>query len=141
MNIKFPILLIILVLVTLTSSCSFGRSGLSNMRVALDQAGDSETSTFFASDAVYGVADLNLDESSDVTEVVAKRIAVNVESLDPNSEILQETQRILPVGENSSSTISIYFQLSKIGGLPAGTHKVDLYLNGAFSQSVEFTVQ
>jgi len=71
------------------------------------------------------------------TAVEATWTAVNAADTEPNLEFQQQT---LDITEESFSG-TIYFQLSNDEGWPVGQYKVDLYLNGALSQTAEFSVQ
>jgi hypothetical protein len=137
MKYKFPILLAVLALVLASLACSVlnRELSLSNLRMAFDQDGVNPTSSFSSSDVFYAVADL--DNAPSGTAVVAKWIAVNIEGEEPGSVFQEQT---LDISEESFSG-TIYFQLSNDSGWPAGTYKVELYLNGTLSQSIEFGVQ
>lgn len=134
---KLPILLSVLTLVLVSLACSALSQELSlaNLRMALDEDGVNPTSTFSSSDVFYAVADLKNAPAG--TAVVAQWIAVDVADTEQGLNFQEQT---LDITEESFSG-TIYFQLSNDEGWPAGQYKVELYLNGTLSQSVEFTVQ
>jgi len=130
-----PVLLAVMALVASSLACSFGELGLSNARMAFDQDGKNVTSAFSPSDVFYAVSDLNNAPQGTVVE--ARWIAVDAEDTEPNLEFQTQTLDIT----EESFTGTIYFQLSNDGPWPVGQYKVDLYLNDALAQSVEFSVQ
>lgn len=134
---NLAVLSAILVLVISALACA-GLStelGLSNLRMAFDQDGQNVTTTYSPSDIFFAVADLS--NAPQGTAVQARWIAVDAEGTEPNLEFQEQTLDITQ--ENFSGTI--YFQLSNDDGWPAGQYKVDLYLNGALAQSIDFSVQ
>jgi len=131
----FPVLLAVLALVASSLACSFTELSLTNARMAFDEDGKNVTSTYSSSDVFYAVADLN--NAPKDTAVVAKWIAVNIEGEEPGSVFQEQT---LDITEDSF-TGTIYFQLSNDTGWPNGDYIVEMYLNGALTQSVSFNVQ
>ena len=131
----FPVLLAVLALVASSLACSLTEMSLQNARMAFDQDGKQVTSTYSSSDIFFAVADLNNAPAG--TAVVAKWIAVNIEGEEPGSVFQEQT---LDISEESF-TGTIYFQLSNDSGWPNGDYKVELYLNGALTQTVTFNVQ
>jgi len=136
-NRSLPILLAVLALALASLACSAlsQELSLSNLRMAFDEDGANVTSTFSSTDVFYAVADLNNAPAG--TKIDAKWTAVDVQDTEPGLLFQEQT---LDISEESFSG-TIYFQLSNDDGWPTGRYKVDLYLNGAFSQSIEFDVQ
>jgi len=132
-----PILLAVLALVFSSLACEAlsTEMSLENLRMAFDEDGNQVTSTFSSTDVFYAVADLK--NAPQGTVVMAKWIAVDVENTDPELEFQEQTIDITE--EMFSGTI--YFQLSNDDGWPSGTYRVDIYLNDALAQSLEFTVE
>jgi hypothetical protein len=134
---KMFVLLNLLYLMALCAACSARNEdvNVSNFRLALDQAGEDVTSTFFPTDVIYVVADLV--EVPRGTKLEAKWIAVNAEGTKRNHEIDTETINIT----DEIFTGSIFFQLSNAVPWPLGQYRVDLYVNDALAESLEFSVQ
>ena len=132
-----PILLAVLALVFSSLACEAlsTEMSLENLRMAYDEDGNQVTSTFSSTDVFYAVADLK--NAPQGTAVMAKWIAVDVENTDPELEFQEQT---IDITEESFSG-TIYFQLSNDDGWPSGTYRVDIYLNDALTQSLEFTVE
>jgi len=133
----FPILLAVLALVVSSLACAAldTELGLSNLRMAYDEDGENVTTTFSPSDVFYAVGDLK--NAPQGTVVRANWVAVNVIDTEAGLEFQEQTLDISE--ENFSGTI--YFQLSNDEGWPTGQYRVDVYLNDALSQSVDFNVQ
>jgi len=134
---KTVVLFAVLALVGASLACAALSTelGLSNLRMAFDQDGNNVTTVYSPTDVFYAVADLSNAPSG--TAVEATWTAVNAADTEPNLEFQQQT---LDITEESFSG-TIYFQLSNDEGWPVGQYKVDLYLNGALSQTAEFSVQ
>lgn len=132
---QLPILLAIVSLVASSLACALGGElSLSNARAARDQEGAQTTSTFSPNDTVYIVADLSNAPLG--TVVASKWFAVNVAGMQPN-ELIDEGD--INVNEdNFSGTVYFYFPPSN--PWPSGTYAVELYLNGALTTSVTFSV-
>ena len=134
---KYVVLLAVLALVASSLACALGSTelGLTNLRMAFDQDGNSPTTTFAPTDVFYAVADLA--NAPQGTKVEAKWTAVNAADTEPNLEFQTQTLDIT----EETFTGTIYFQLSNDDGWPTGQYKVDLYLNGNLAQTAEFSVQ
>jgi hypothetical protein len=135
-NKLFALFVWLALIVSLTAcSSSRGELGLSNLRMAFDEYGEDVTTTFSPSDVINAVVDL--ENVPQQTEVVAKWIAVDVEGEEPD---LLFQEQSLEVDEDDFSG-TIFFQLTNDGDWPTGMYKVELYLDGVLSQSVEFNVE
>ena len=138
MHRKLPVLLAIMALLVATLACSLGSTEMSleNLRLAFDEDGESPTTVFDPSDIFFAVSDLENAPAGTVVE--AKWIAVQVEGYD-SGELIYE-QSINDFTEESF-TGTIYFQLSNDAGWPGGEYKVDVYLNGTYVESANFSVR
>lgn len=136
MKSKISILLAVLALIASTLACSLGGElSLENGRMAFDQDGTNVTTTFSSTDAFYAVADLN--NAPVGTRVDAKWIVVDIPGEEANS-VFQEQNF---VNDTEGFTGIVYFQLTNDNGWPAGSYKVELYLNDTLSQTMTFSVQ
>lgn len=136
MRSKFSILLAVLVLIASTLACAVGNElSLTNARMSFDSDGKNVTTKFSPSDTFYAVADLA--NAPKDTKVDAKWIAVNIPGEQANS-VFKEMNYVTDTDGFSGI---VYFKLSNDSGWPAGSYKVELYLNGTLTQTLEFTVQ
>ncbi len=138
---RIPILMAMLALLIVSLACNFvtgGSSGksLKNMRTALDENGENPTTVFSPIDTFFAVGDLTNAPAG--TVVVAKWLAVQIEGYEPGELIYEQT---ISDFTDESFTGTIYFQLSNDSGWSVGEYKVDVYLDGAFVQSVPFSVR
>lgn len=130
-----PILLAIAALASASLACVIGGElSLSNARAAFDKDGKQVTATFSPNDTVYVVADLANAPLG--TVVTSKWFALNAEGMDPN-ELIDEAD-INVSEDNFSGTVYFFFPPSI--PWPRGTYAVELYLNGALTTSVTFSV-
>lgn len=138
---KAPVLFALLVLLFASFACSLFTGGskemsLDNLSAAFDEGGDHPTTVFSPADIFYIVGDLKNAPAGTVVE--AKWLAVQIEgySLD---ELIYE-QAISDFTDESFSG-TIYFQLSNDAGWIVGEYKADVYLDGAFVESIPFSVR
>jgi hypothetical protein len=108
---------------------------VSNVRMTTDEGGKTPTSSYAPSDKFFVFADLSNIKIGSVVE--AKWYAVSVEGDDANSEINTSDYTF------ESGVNYVYFQLSKSGGgdWPAGSYRVELFLDGNKVGEQGFTVQ
>lgn len=108
---------------------------VSNVRMTTDDTGKTPTSTYAPADKFYVFADLSNIKVGSVVE--AKWYAVNVAGVDPNSEVNTSDYTY------ESGIGYVYFQLSNSDGgdWPAGSYRVELYLDGSKVGEQGFTVQ
>jgi hypothetical protein len=108
---------------------------VSNIRMTTDETGKTPTSSYAPSDAFYVFGDLSGLSKGQVVQ--AKWYAVNAEGVDPNSEINTSDYTY------ETGIGYVYFQLttSDGGDWPAGSYKVELYLDGNKVGEQGFTVQ
>jgi CHASE1-domain containing sensor protein len=132
-----PILLAVLALVCSSLACAAlsTEMSLENLRMAHDSDATQLTSTFSPSDIFYAVADLS--NAPQGTVVKAVWTAVDVVDTEAGLEFQEQT---LEISEESFSG-TIYFELSNDDIWPAGRYSVNLYLNDAPVQSIEFDVE
>lgn len=130
-------MLAVLSLLVSSLACALGNRelGLTNLRMAFDQNGENETTTYSPTDVFYAVADLA--NAPQGTQVEARWIAVNAADTEPNQEF--QTQTLDITEERFNGTI--YFQLSSDAAWPTGQYRVDMYLDGTLVESAEFSVQ
>ena len=138
MHRKFPVLLALMSILAAMLACSFGSTeiGLENLHTAYDSDGENPTTVFSPADVFFAVADLKNAPAGTVAE--AKWLAVQIDDYDPG-ELIYE-QAITDFTDESFSG-TIYFQLSNDVGWPIGEYKVDVYLDGVFVQSTNFSVR
>jgi hypothetical protein len=133
---KLSIVLAVLALVISTLACAAfnGEPSLTNPRMSTDSDGVNTTTAYSTNDIFYAVADLSNVETGSVVD--AKWYLVTAADYDP--------------GEIESSTLTIddqqlysyvSFELSSAEGWPVGQYKVELYLNGTLSQTINFSVE
>lgn len=123
--------LFVLLLATLACQFSASTANISEAQMARDQEGTQPTTTFAPTDTFY--CNVSLANAPDDTKVKAVWTAVSVEGEDPNLEI--------DSAEVETGDGTMYFELSNSGAWPAGTYKVDLYLNDKLDRSIEFQVE
>ena len=141
MNKKVSVFLTILALFVASLACSLVTGGpaemsLENLRMAFDEDGNSPTTEYSSSDIFYVVGDLQNAPAGTVVE--AKWLAVQIEGYDSGELIYEQS---ITDFTDESFTGTIYFQLSNDAGWPVGEYKAEIYLDGAFAQSVPFSVR
>jgi hypothetical protein len=109
--------------------------GVSNFRMARDQAGTNATTTFSPSDTIYAVVDLANTPRD--TKLEVRWIAVDAENTERNKQFDTQTFNVA----NDGFTGSTYFQLSNAAPWPKGQYRVDLYVNDTLTDHVEFNVK
>jgi outer membrane usher protein FimD/PapC len=124
---------ILAVLSVLIIACSFSASTakINEVYLATDDAGNNKVSAFTPNDIFYALVDLK--NAPDDTEVKAVWYAVEVPDIDPNYLIDEFT---IATGSGV-----IPFSLTNDGPWPAGSYKVEVYLNGELNQTLEFNVE
>jgi hypothetical protein len=135
--VKSRFILSMLWLIAFSAACAAQGTDLnvSNFRTARDQDGENVTLTFSPSDVIYAVIDLASVPRG--TKIEVKWIAVNAADTEPNYEFDSQTIEIT----DEIFTGATFFELSNAEPWPVGQYRVDLYLNAAFVESVEFTVE
>ena len=123
--------LIVLVLASLACGGSFSTANIVNAYTTANPDGGLPT-TVFAQDQVF-YAVVQLANAPEDTAVKAVWTAVSIEGYDPNT-YLDET--VLTSGDGT-----LTFEMSNANLWPIGRYKVDLYLNDALTQTIEFDVR
>jgi len=141
MNKRVSVLMAMVALLVASLACSLvtggsGEMSLENLRMAFDEDGDSPTTEFSSSDIFYVVGDLQNAPAGTVVE--AKWLAVQIEGYDSGELIYEQSINDFM---DESFTGTIYFQLSNDSGWPVGEYEADIYIDGAFAQSVPFSVR
>jgi hypothetical protein len=134
---KIRLFLPLVLLVVLSSACTpSGREPVvSNLRMAYDEFGEDQATMFAPSDVIYAVADVKNAPLGTIVD--AKWIAVDVEGEEPDLLFQEQSFEV----EEDPFSGTIFFQLINDGDWPAGAYKVELYLDDALMQSVEFNVE
>lgn len=134
-----PSLLYRLVLLSMAlwlAACGGGEVSVSTANIAsaqlsADEAGAQKTSTFGPEDAVYLL--VGLANAPDDTKVKAVWTAVDVEGATANT--------VLDDAELTSGSATLTFDLQNDNPWPAGSYKVDLYLNDKLDRTLDFSVE
>jgi hypothetical protein len=108
---------------------------ISNIRMTTDDTGKTPTSSYAPTDKFYVFADLSSIKVGSVIE--ARWYAVNAQGVTANSEINTSDYTY------ESGIGFVYFQLSNTdtGSWPAGSYRVEIYLDGTKVGEQGFTVQ
>jgi serine protease Do len=123
-------LMLLIPLLWLTACSGRGGANISDARLTKDEAGTQATSTFNPQDTFFLI--VNLANAPDSTVVKAEWTAVSVEGADPNT--------VLDDVALTSGDGVLTFDLAKDNLWPAGTYKVDVYLNDELERTLEFRV-
>jgi hypothetical protein len=105
---------------------------IANVRIARDNGGEDQTDTFAPTDNIYVLFDLTNAPSDTTVQAFWKTVDVEGEESDlqfAESEVLE-----------TASTDVLFSLAPSPDGLPEGTYKVDIYLNGEQSVTREFTI-
>lgn len=138
MNKKLSILLALLALVLATLACAAGELSLENPRMSKDDTGNNPVTSFSPGDTFYVVADLN--NATNGTTIEARWYTVDVPGYE-SGQIPTDTPSQLTISEDYF-TGTVNFSLTGGGDpWPTGSYKVELYLNGVLTHTVNFTVQ
>ncbi len=134
-KLSFILASIVLLASILACSALATKPTISNIRMTTDKSGNTTTSSYAPSAAFYVFADLSGLSKGSVVQ--AKWYAVNAQGLDPNTELNTSDYTY------ESGISYVYFQLTTSDGSdwPAGSYKVELYLDGAKVGEQAFTVQ
>ena len=115
---------------------------INDPRMSFDKPGKNITSTFSPKDDFYFVIDVVAAPVG--TTLEARWVAVDVAGQDPDHEIeatlFEITEDDLDPNEETYDGY-IYFKLNTVDKWPAGTYRVDLYVNERLTESLEFEVQ
>ena len=130
-----PVLYALIVLLLASLACSVGNTtpSATNFYMATDEAGTNKTTNFSPNDDFYVFFDVANIEPG--TNFQSRWYAVNVEGQDPNTPF----QTIDYTYEEGIG--NIYFQLTNDQGWPAGSYKVEVYMEGTKVGEQTFSVQ
>jgi hypothetical protein len=129
--IRITLPVIVLLLSILACGVSASTANIQSARMARDSEGNEPTDVFAPEETFYCIVDLA--NAPDDTTVKAAWTAVAVEGAEPDT-FIDET-------ELTTGSGNLHFELTNDGPWPAGTYKVDLYLNDELKQTLEFQVQ
>jgi serine protease Do len=133
-----PSLLYRLVLLSMAlwlAACGGGEISISTANIASaqlskDEAGAQKTTSFGPEDVFY--LTVGLANAPDDTRVKAVWTAVDAEGADANT--------VLDDAELTSGSATLTFDLQNDNAWPAGSYKVDLYLNDKLDRTLDFSV-
>jgi len=130
-----PVLYALILLLLASLACSVGNStpSASNFYMATDEAGTNKTTNFSANEDFYVFFDVANIEPG--TNFQSRWYALNVEGQDPNTAF----QTIDYTYEEGIG--NVYFQLTNDQGWPAGSYKVEVYMEGTKVGEQTFSVQ
>lgn len=131
---KISMMFAVIALIVATLACAAGAVGLSNFRMAFDEAGDNSTSTYSTADVFHAVADLN--NASIGTTASVMWYSINAEGFGAN-EMVNETS--LTIDQDGIDYVT--FELSNEALWGVGDYKVEFYLNDTLAETVNFNVQ
>lgn len=130
---KLSIILALLVLILASLACEFNAStaNIADAWLSADEAGDQRV-TSYSQDAIF-YAQVDLQNAPDDTVLKAVWIAVEAQDTEPNL-VITET-------EFTTGSGVVNFNLTNDNLWPTGKYKVDIYMNGTLSKTLEFEVQ
>jgi hypothetical protein len=110
---------------------SFSTANVRSAVMARDAEGNQPTSTFTPTETFHCLVDLA--NAVEDTVLKASWVAVETQGAPPNT--------LIDEAEVSTSSGTVDFDLSNTAPWPAGTYRVDIYLNGELDRSLDFQVQ
>lgn len=115
------------------SGCEFSAStaNIGDVIMAKDSAGENPTTVFEPSDTVFSLVTLN--NAPDDTQLKAVWTAVDVGDAAPANQLIDEVELVAGSGVHE-------FSLTPDAAFPAGSYKVEIYLNGELDRTLQFTV-
>ncbi|MCA9994677.1 MAG: trypsin-like peptidase domain-containing protein [Anaerolineales bacterium] len=129
----FPIFIVLSLLGLVGCEFSASTANIQAASLSRDKAGTQTTTVFDPTDTFYSVVDLA--NAPDDTKVKAVWTAVNVGDAAAPNYLLNETELVTGSGD------VVFEAANTAGAWPAGTYKVDIYLNDELSQTLDFRVQ
>ncbi len=130
----FPVLLAMLALVSSMLACNLGgEPGVSNIRMATDDTGNTATTVYSPSDAFFIFFDVNAIEPG--TQFESRWFILDYEGEDPNTPFKTINYSY------EKGTTQIYFQLTSDVDWPASRYRVEVYMNGVKSGEQQFEVK
>jgi hypothetical protein len=129
-----PVLLAVLALVFSVMACNVGgEPGVSNVRMATDDTGDTATTEYATTDPFYVFFDVNQIEPG--TSFESRWYVLNYEGQDPNTPF-----KTIEYSYEEGNRM-IYFQLTSDVEWPVSAYRVEIYMNGVKSGEVQFDVK
>jgi hypothetical protein len=122
---------IILTLITMACEFSFSSAKISDVIMSKDENGTSPTTVFGSSDVFYCIVETSNAPSSTMVKVEWYADDVDYEDIAPNT--------LLEAYELEGSDV-FTFSLSNDYLWPTGLYRVDVYLNGEYQSSLNFSV-
>lgn len=107
-------------------------ASIENTRMARDEAGNDQTDTFAPTDTIFVLFDLTNAPANTTVQALWKTVEVEGEESDvqfAESEVLE-----------TASTDILFSLAPGPDGLPNGTYKVEILLNGELSETREFSI-
>lgn len=126
-------LLFLVIFVFLLAACEFTAStaNIDGVQLAKDSEGAQPATTFEPTDTVYSL--VTLANAPDSTALKAVWTVVDVGEVAPAGEMIDEVE--IEAGSGTH-----YFNLTPSSPFPAGSYKVDIYLNEELTETLEFNV-
>ncbi len=120
-----------LLLAACSREVSLSTANIADARLTKDEAGTQSTTTFRPEDVFY--LKVGLANAPDDTKVKAVWTAIDAQDADPNTR--------LDDAELTSGSATLTFDLQNDQPWPAGSYKVDVYLNDKLDRTLEFNVE
>ncbi len=132
MKINLRIVFIFAVMfIFILTGCEFSTANIQNAELAKDSAGTEKSTEFEPNDTVYAL--VTLANAPDSTKLKAVWTAVDVGDAAPANQLIDQVE--LEAGDGTH-----FFNLSPSSPFPAGSYKVDIYLNEELNQTLDFAV-
>ena len=131
-KLKIMFVFIVLMLSMLACEASFSTAKISDAYLTYNSDGSGSTSTFTNDQTFYCVVEV--ENAPDDTTLKAVWTALDVEGIEPN--LLISEFELTTESENEFT-----FNLENDQLWPAGTYKVDIYLDGTLEETLEFSVE
>jgi len=129
-----PVLFAVFALVFSTLACSLGgEPGVSNIRMATDDTGDTTTTSYSPTQDFYVFFDANNVETGTTFE--GRWYALDIEGEDPNTPFSTIDYDL------EEDVTKVYFQLFSDTEWPVGTYRVEIYMAGVKVGETQFSVQ
>lgn len=129
--VRVSFLLVVLVFASMACSFSASTANIASAVTARDPEGTEPTTVFAPDEPFYLIVELG--NAPDDTTVKASWTAVDAEGVEPNM--------LIDEAELASGSGTLTFDLTNDNLWPAGSYKVDLYLNNELERTVEFSVE
>lgn len=128
---QFLFAFLALVLASMACAVNFSSAKISDAWTASNEAGDQRTTTFDQDDTIY--VKVELENAPDDTKVKAVFSTVDVETDEDNTK--------LDDNELTGGSSTLTFNLTNSKLWPAGTYKVELFLNDTLDRTLNYDVK